>query len=162
MRLLELFVSGLFDVGDVIVGVFHRQNELRQFDLESLCVVVLRVLNKKDHEESYDRRAGIDDELPGVAVVKDRATYAPHQDHRDRRQKKQRACLTMPPWHGPFARKTWTPFLGRRLKRRRLATLIASRLQQDVCVFDLRAWATPALRGPATPGRVSFAVAMPK
>ena len=51
MRLLELFVSGLFDVGDVIVGVFHRQNELRQFDLESLCVVVLRVLNKKDHEE---------------------------------------------------------------------------------------------------------------
>ena len=87
MRLLELLVSGLFDVGDVIVGVFHRQNELRQFDLESLCVVVLRVLNKKDHEEGYNRCAGIDDELPGVAVVKDRATYAPHQDHRDRRQK---------------------------------------------------------------------------
>ena len=87
MLLLELFVSGVFDVGDFVVGVLHRQNELGQLDLKRLCVVVLRVLNQKNHEKSHDRRAGIDDELPGVAIVKDWATYAPHQDHRDCRQK---------------------------------------------------------------------------
>ena len=85
--LLELFPGRVFDVGDFIVGAFHRQNEFRQLDLKRLRVVVLRILNQKDHEECHDRRAGIDDELPGVAIVKDRATYAPRQDHRDRRQK---------------------------------------------------------------------------
>ena len=83
MRLLKLIFSRVFDAGDFIVGAFHRQNEFRQLDLES-------VLNQKDHEECHDRRAGIDDQLPGVAVVKDRAANAPHHDHCDRRQKRNR------------------------------------------------------------------------
>ena len=55
MRLLKLIFSRVFDAGDFIVGAFHRQNEFRQLDLERLCVVVLSVLNQKDHEECHDR-----------------------------------------------------------------------------------------------------------
>lgn len=72
MLFLELFFGRIFDIGDFIVGVFHRQNKLRQLDLQSLCVVILRVLNQEDHEEGHDRRARIDDQLPGIAIVKDR------------------------------------------------------------------------------------------
>lgn len=51
-----------------------------QFDLDRLSVLVLGVLDQEDHQEGHDGRGGIDDELPGVAVVEQRSSGDPDQD----------------------------------------------------------------------------------
>jgi len=43
-------------------------------------VAVLRVLNEKDHQKSDDVRGSVNDELPGIRKVKDRACRDPDDD----------------------------------------------------------------------------------
>ncbi len=50
-------------------------------------VFVLRALNQKHHQESYDRGAGVDYELPGVGETKDWSGDTPNHDDRERQQK---------------------------------------------------------------------------
>ena len=58
-----------------------RPNQFVQLHLDRLGVAVLCVLDDEDHQEGDDRRTRVDDELPGIAEVEQRARREPHQDH---------------------------------------------------------------------------------
>ena len=58
-----------------------RTDQFIEFQLQRFAVAVLRVLNQEHHEKSYDGRAGVDDELPGVADTEKRARRSPDNDH---------------------------------------------------------------------------------
>ena len=51
----------------------HGPDQLVQLELHRRGVAVLGVLDQEDHQEGDDRGAGVDDQLPGVAEVEDRA-----------------------------------------------------------------------------------------
>jgi hypothetical protein len=57
-------------------------NQLVEFDLHGGGVSVLRVLDEKHHDESDDGGRCVDDELPCVAVLKNRARDEPNGDDR--------------------------------------------------------------------------------
>ena len=46
------------------------------------AVAVLGVLDQEHHQEGDDRRAGVDDELPGVGEAEDRPADRPDDDDR--------------------------------------------------------------------------------
>ena len=48
-----------------------------------ICISVLCVLNQKNHQKGNDRRAGINDQLPGVVKSPKRATGRPDGDAGD-------------------------------------------------------------------------------
>ena len=51
---------------------FVRANEFVKLDMHCLRVAILRVLNKKNHQEGDDGRPRIYDELPGIAEIEER------------------------------------------------------------------------------------------
>jgi hypothetical protein len=59
-------------------------NQLVELDLYRQRVLVLRALDQEHHEKRDDRRSGVDDELPGVGEMKERAAYEPHTDDEER------------------------------------------------------------------------------
>ena len=69
-------------------------------------IAVLRVLNQEDHQEGDDGRAGIDDQLPRVGVMKSRAGQRPNDDDERWPRQRPRRC------RGP------TMFCGRKCRRR--------------------------------------------
>ncbi len=62
------------------MGAGVGAEQLIELDLERLGVAVLGVLDEEHHQEGDDGGGGIDDQLPGVAVVEDRATDEPDED----------------------------------------------------------------------------------
>ena len=52
--------------------------------LQRKCVAVLGVLNEEDHQEGDDGGAGVDDQLPGIAVTEDRPAHGPADDDQHR------------------------------------------------------------------------------
>ena len=52
--------------------------------MDRFGVPVLHVLNQKNHQKGDDRRAGVDDQLPGIAEVEYRAGDAPDDDDQSR------------------------------------------------------------------------------
>ena len=62
--------------------------QLRELHLQCESVPVLGVLDEKDHQEGDDGCAGVDDKLPPVAVMKQRAGDAP-KDHDGECQQKR-------------------------------------------------------------------------
>ena len=54
-----------------------RADEFVQLQVQRLGVTVLGVLDEENHQEGDDRRTGIDDELPGVREMKERAAGGP-------------------------------------------------------------------------------------
>ena len=48
---------------------------------DSLQQLFLGILNQKNHQKRDDRRACVDDQLPGIAEVEYRACDAPDYDH---------------------------------------------------------------------------------
>src|SRR5262245_42510519 len=85
-QLLELFVRQLFQVDELRPRPLQRANELVELEVDGDGVAVLRVLDQEHHEERDDRRAGVDDELPGVREMKDGARYRPHEDDQHRQR----------------------------------------------------------------------------
>jgi hypothetical protein len=52
-------------------------------------VAILRVLNQKHHQEGDDGRAGVDDKLPRIRKLKERAGDGPHEDGGEGKTKTQ-------------------------------------------------------------------------
>jgi hypothetical protein len=73
-------------------------------------VAILSVLNQKYHQECDDGRAGIDDELPSVGIMKKWTCRNPHNDDCDRRQKGLAGADTL---RGPYRK------LGKAISTRR-------------------------------------------
>ena len=62
----------------------RRANQLVEFELHRMALTILGVLNQEDHQKGDDRRAGVDDQLPGVAEVEYRTRDAPYDDGQSR------------------------------------------------------------------------------
>ena len=58
----------------------HRANQLVEFELDGVAITVLGILNQKYHQECDDRRACVDDQLPGIAKLEYRACDPPDYD----------------------------------------------------------------------------------
>src|SRR6476660_3185496 len=48
--------------------------------MDRFGVAVLSILNKKNHEESDDSGASVDNELPGIGEMKGRSRHPPHHN----------------------------------------------------------------------------------
>ena len=58
----------------------HCADQLVEFELDRMAITILGVLNQKYHQKCDDRRAGVDDQLPGVAELEYRACDPPDDD----------------------------------------------------------------------------------
>src|SRR5205814_8299345 len=52
--------------------------------MDRLRVAVLRVLDEENHQKGDDRRSGINDELPGIRIMKGWAGNPPDDDNEQR------------------------------------------------------------------------------
>ena len=82
------------------------QNQLIKFDLNGRTVTVLRVLNQKNHKESDDGGAGVNDELPGVGEAEQRAADSPNDNDTCRDDKSRSPARRQGSLVGEIARKT--------------------------------------------------------
>ena len=80
----ELLVAHVLERQKLVAGVLVRANELVELQMDGVGVAVLGVLNEEHHQERNDRRAGVDDELPGVGEMEDRAADRPKADDAER------------------------------------------------------------------------------
>jgi hypothetical protein len=67
--LVQVLRTELFQVHHCIVRALCGTYHLIEFEQDCRAVTVLRVLDQEDHQESHDRGAGIDNELPCIAIV---------------------------------------------------------------------------------------------
>src|SRR6185437_15099657 len=83
LRFFEFFVRRLLDAGNAIACVLGCQDQLVEFQLQGQRVAVLRRLDQKDHQKRHDRRARVDNELPGIAEAEQGTRDSPdkHDDH---------------------------------------------------------------------------------
>jgi hypothetical protein len=56
-------------------------NDLIELEVNRARIPVLRILDQEHDDKCDDRRAGIDNELPGIGVVEVRARNEPQRDH---------------------------------------------------------------------------------
>jgi hypothetical protein len=83
LQLLDLIFRQILKPHHAVLGVFIRADEFVQLQLNCRGVAVLGVLDQEHHEESDDRGAGVDDELPGIGVAESRAGDRPGRDYDD-------------------------------------------------------------------------------
>lgn len=74
---VEIGIGQVLDVDHLVAGGTDGVDELIEFEVDGPGVAILSVLDEEDHHESDDSRAGIDDELPSVVVMKEGARYGP-------------------------------------------------------------------------------------
>jgi hypothetical protein len=86
-QLVYLKFRQAFHVDYLILGFVYGVDKLIQLQMDRFRVPVLRVLNEKHHQKCNDRCPGIDDQLPGVRIMKNRTGKAPHDNDGDRDQK---------------------------------------------------------------------------
>ncbi len=67
---IEFFIREGFEIDEMRACSFYASEQLIKFQMNRLCIAVLRVLDQENHQERDYRRAGIDDQLPGVGIVK--------------------------------------------------------------------------------------------
>lgn len=75
----------MFDADEFVSGIGDGADEFVKLCLDRGPVAILSVLDQEDHEKGHDRRARVDDELPGVGIMEDRPGQYPADD-RGRRQ----------------------------------------------------------------------------
>ena len=76
----DVLFAPIFEVDEAIAGASLRCQQLIELELNREGVFVLRPLDKKNHQECDDSRACIDDELPGIGVMKNGSSYGPEHD----------------------------------------------------------------------------------
>jgi len=78
----EICFFEAFEVKQRIVRTAHGANQFVEFELDGVAIPILGILNQKYHQECDDRRAGIYDQLPGIAELEYRPCDAPDYDDR--------------------------------------------------------------------------------
>jgi hypothetical protein len=70
-------------------------DELIELELQRHGILVLRLLDDKDHEKSNDGGTSVDDQLPGVGIIEHRPAQSPYNDEQGSNNKGTRpACGT--------------------------------------------------------------------
>lgn len=80
---VKLFIGKLLDIDEIIIGGMVRAYQLIELQMQRLGVTVLRVLDQKDDQKRNDGCAGINNELPGVRKMKERAADRPGNQYDD-------------------------------------------------------------------------------
>lgn len=88
VQFLKLFIGKVLDRSEFILCALHSEHEFRQFELDRQRVPVLRILNQEYHKESDDCGAGVDHQLPSIAVIKEWSCNDPCDDHCEREEKR--------------------------------------------------------------------------
>ena len=86
MERFELIIGEVLDSGKFVFRTLHREDQFGQFQLNRHCIPILGVLNQEYHQKGDDRSAGIDNQLPCVAVAEQRSCRGPDDDHGDSKQ----------------------------------------------------------------------------
>jgi hypothetical protein len=89
--LLDFGFGLFFQAHQRIPGGLVDPDQFVELELERLRVAILSVLDNEDHKKRHDRRARIDDELPGIGPVKEGARHRPQGHDKDRQHKGGRA-----------------------------------------------------------------------
>src|SRR3984957_4767525 len=77
-------------------------DQLVQFQVNCPRIAVLRVLDEKHHQKGDNRCASIDDQLPGIRIVKDGTADRPDQNDRDCADKSPTGAEIMRAFRGKF------------------------------------------------------------
>ncbi len=72
LKTSDFFVGKFFKIDEFISSAFQRSNYFVEFQMSRFRIAVLRILNEKDHQESDNCRSGINNELPGIRIMKRR------------------------------------------------------------------------------------------
>ena len=70
LKTSEIFVGKFFQIDKFISSAFQRSNYFVEFQMSRFGIAVLRILNEKDHQKSNNCRSGINNELPGIRIMK--------------------------------------------------------------------------------------------
>src|SRR4029078_2761809 len=87
----QLVLVELLEVDEHGVRTLLRTDDLVELEVQRLVVAVLRRLDEEDHQERDDRRAGVDHELPGVAIAEERAGKGTYGDEENGPREARRA-----------------------------------------------------------------------
>jgi hypothetical protein len=90
--MFEFGLGEVFQIGQFVARSFIDPDQLVEFEMQRCTIVVLRVLDKKHHQERDDRGARIDDQLPGIGKLKNRPGHRPDNDERARDREGGRAA----------------------------------------------------------------------
>lgn len=82
MEDIQFVIAEAFDVHHLIAGGADGVNKFIELEIDRLRVAILGVLNEKHHEKSDDGGPSVDDELPGVGILKDRTSRGPNQHNK--------------------------------------------------------------------------------
>jgi hypothetical protein len=66
----ESFVGKFFQIDKFISSPFQRSDYFVELQMSCFGIAVLRILDEKDHQESNNCRSGINNELPGIRIMK--------------------------------------------------------------------------------------------
>ena len=77
---LQVVGLQLLEIEQRVPRALGHADQLVELDLQRVGVAVLGVLDQEHHQEGDDGRAGVDDELPGVAEAEDRPADRPQHD----------------------------------------------------------------------------------
>ena len=79
-ELSKVFCPHLLQAQRSVLCVFSGSNQLVDFEMQNVIVTVLRVLDQKNHQEGDDGSGRVDDQLPGIVVVKVWPRKRPNSD----------------------------------------------------------------------------------
>lgn len=80
---MQFLIGEALEIDQMIARSTGGANQFVQFQMDRFRVAVLRVLNQEYHQESDDGGAGVNDQLPGIRVMKKVAGGGPDHDNRD-------------------------------------------------------------------------------
>ena len=83
--LVQFLLVHFLKIEHYVSGSARRTNDLIQFYLQRFRVSVLCILNKKNHQEGYDRRPRVNHELPRITEPEQRTGDRPYEYYRDRK-----------------------------------------------------------------------------
>lgn len=96
-KLRDLGIRQPLDADELVLALADP-DEFVQFRLDRSAVAVLRALDQEHHQEGYDGRACVDDELPGLGEAEKRAADRPDDDRQCAKHECRR--LACPPRNG--------------------------------------------------------------
>lgn len=96
-KLRDLGIRQPLDADELVLALADP-DEFVQFRLHRGAVAVLRALDQEHHQEGYDGRACVDDQLPGLGEAEKRAADRPDDDRQSAKHECRR--LARPPRNG--------------------------------------------------------------
>ena len=79
LHLLELLIGAMLEVDELIARRIDASKDLIELQVQGPGIAVLRILHQEHHQERNNGGAGVDDQLPGVGISKERTRWPPRE-----------------------------------------------------------------------------------